>query len=253
MRCLSIWSAAGVALMLAGCWGDQGEPSGAPAAGEAAPAKSPEEARAEMMAKVYSRLGVSDGKSLSTRIDTSMGAIDCSLLPDIAPLTVLNFVGLAEGTQEWLDPKTGQKTTAPLYTGTTFHRVIPNFMIQGGDPKGNGTGGPGYKFRDEPHAEVTFAEPGKLAMANSGPNTNGSQFFITEGAPTHLNGKHTIFGVCDDLSVVKQIARVEAGPRNAPNEPVVINAIEIVRAGTNAGADAPDAGDGAAEAPADEG
>jgi peptidyl-prolyl cis-trans isomerase A (cyclophilin A) len=169
----------------------------------------------------------------------------------VAPLTVLNFVGLAEGTQEWLDPKTGQKTTAPLYTGTTFHRVIPNFMIQGGDPKGNGTGGPGYKFQDEPHAQVTFAEPGKLAMANSGPNTNGSQFFITEGSPTHLNGKHTIFGHCHDLSVVKQIARVEAGPRNAPAVPVVINAIEIVRAGQEPGAEGPDGvvGEDAADQP----
>ncbi len=227
----------GVLLALGGCSGQQADaPTEQAASDGAAQEKSPEELQAEMMAKVYSKLGIENGKSLSTRIDTSMGMIECGLLPDVAPLTVLNFVGLAEGTQEWLDPKTGQKSTAPLYTGTTFHRVIPDFMIQGGDPKGNGTGGPGYKFRDEPHPELTFAQPGKLAMANSGPNTNGSQFFITEASPVHLNGKHTIFGVCDDLSVVKQIARVEVGPRNAPVEPVVINAIEIVRAGQDAGA-----------------
>jgi peptidyl-prolyl cis-trans isomerase A (cyclophilin A) len=142
--------------------------------------------------------------------ETSAGKIGVKLLTARAPKTVANFVGLATGTKEWTDPR-GQKTKVPLYDGTIFHRVIPNFMIQGGDPRGNGTGDPGYRFEDEVHADDVF-RPGILAMANSGPNTNGSQFFITEVAPTHLNGKHTIFGevVCG-FELVGKIARAGNG------------------------------------------
>jgi len=125
---------------------------------------------------------------------TSMGDIVVKLMPQKAPLTVENFVGLAEGTKEWTDPKTGQKVKRPLYDGTVFHRVISQFMIQGGDPLGNGTGGPGYRFGDEIGPDNRFDRPGLLAMANAGPNTNGSQFFITEVPTPHLDRGHTIFG-----------------------------------------------------------
>ncbi len=143
--------------------------------------------------------------------ETSAGKIGVKLLTARAPKTVANFVGLATGTKEWTDPRTGQKTKTPLYDNTIFHRVIPNFMIQGGDPRGNGTGDPGYRFEDEVHPDDMF-KPGLLAMANAGPNTNGSQFFITEVATTHLNGKHTIFGevVCG-FDLVPKIARAGNG------------------------------------------
>jgi len=125
---------------------------------------------------------------------TSLGDIVVKLLPEKAPKTVENFVSLAEGTKEWKDPRSGQMVKKPLYDGTVFHRVIPGFMIQGGDPLGTGTGGPGYKFADEIGPDNAFNRPGLLAMANSGPNTNGSQFFITEVPTPHLNRGHTIFG-----------------------------------------------------------
>jgi peptidyl-prolyl cis-trans isomerase A (cyclophilin A) len=143
--------------------------------------------------------------------ETSAGKIGVKLLTARAPKTVANFVGLATGTKEWTDPRTGQKSKAPLYDNTIFHRVIPNFMIQGGDPRGTGTGDPGYRFEDEVHPDDMF-KPGILAMANAGPNTNGSQFFITEVATTHLNGKHTIFGevVCG-FDLVGKIARAGNG------------------------------------------
>lgn len=126
---------------------------------------------------------------------TAMGDIRVQLLPESAPKTVENFLGLATGAKEWTDPGTREKRTDPLFPGTVFHRVIPNFMIQGGDPLGNGTGGPGYRFEDEIDPSLSFDKPGYLAMANSGPNTNGSQFFITVAPATWLDGKHTIFGV----------------------------------------------------------
>ena len=125
---------------------------------------------------------------------TSLGDIVVKLLPEKAPKTVANFVDLAEGTREWTDPRSGQKVKRPLYDGTVFHRVIPEFMIQGGDPLGTGTGGPGYRFEDEIGPDNVFTKPGLLAMANAGPNTNGSQFFITEVATPHLNRGHTILG-----------------------------------------------------------
>jgi peptidyl-prolyl cis-trans isomerase A (cyclophilin A) len=139
---------------------------------------------------------------------TSVGEIVVKLFPDRAPKTVDNFVSLAEGTKEWTEPKSGQKVKRPLYDGTVFHRVIPEFMIQGGDPLGNGTGGPGFRFEDEIGPQNKFDKPGLLAMANAGPNTNGSQFFITEVPTPHLNKGHTIFGeVVKGMDLVPKIAR----------------------------------------------
>ncbi len=172
-------------------------------------------------------------------IDTTMGRLTCKLYDKQAPITVANFIGLAEGTKDWTDPRTSKKMHGvPLYNGTTFHRVIPGFMIQGGDPLGNGMGDPGYFFQDEIDPSLTFDVPGRLAMANAGPGptgggTNGSQFFITEVPVPQLNGKHTIFGQCDAHSVllVASIARVERDGNDKPLTPVVINRITIVRDG----------------------
>jgi len=170
-------------------------------------------------------------KGTTAIIETTDGNITCTLFPDKAPLTVANFIGLAEGTKAWKNPKTGQMMHTPLYDGTICHRVIPNFMIQCGDPAGNGTGGPGYDFKDEVDTGLTFNQPGRLAMANSGPNTNGSQFFITEVPTPHLNGHHTIFGQCQDLDVVKRIARLAADERNnRPYSPPTIKHIKIIDA-----------------------
>jgi peptidyl-prolyl cis-trans isomerase A (cyclophilin A) len=145
---------------------------------------------------------------LYATFQTSRGTIVVKLFEKDAPKTVANFVGLAEGKQDWIDPRTGQKSKARLYDGTGFHRVIPQFMIQGGDPLGTGTGGPGFKFEDEFQSGRKFDKPGLLAMANAGPNTNGSQFFITEVATPHLNSRHTIFGeVVKGLDLVPAIAR----------------------------------------------
>ncbi len=162
---------------------------------------------------------------------TTQGTIVCELFEQHAPQTVANFIGLAEGTKEW---NSRSKKGAKLYDGTVFHRVIPNFMIQGGDPEGTGMGGPGYKFADEtkgsPHH---FKQPGKLAMANAGPNTNGSQFFITELPYDSLNQHYTIFGQCDDASVevVKAIARVPRNSDDKPITPVVLKKVTIVPQG----------------------
>ena len=152
---------------------------------------------------------------------TSMGDIVVKLLPDKAPKTVENFVGLAEGTREWTDPRSGQKQKKPLYDGTVFHRVIPQFMIQGGDPLGTGTGGPGYKFADEIGPDNKFSKAGLLAMANAGPNTNGSQFFITEVPTPHLDRGHTIFGeVVKGGDLVAKIAK--AGNAKTRLEKVIV-------------------------------
>jgi peptidyl-prolyl cis-trans isomerase A (cyclophilin A) len=167
-------------------------------------------------------------------LDTSMGRITCKLFDKQAPLTVANFIGLAEGTKPWTDPVSKEKMTSkPFYDGTTFHRVIPEFMIQGGDPTGTGTGDPGYMFADEFDPNLNFDVPGRLAMANSGPGTNGSQFFITEVPTTHLNQKHTIFGQCDQpsLSIVSSIALVQRDAEDKPLQPVVLNKVTIVQQG----------------------
>ncbi len=167
-------------------------------------------------------------------LDTTMGRMTCRLFDKQAPLTVANFIGLAEGTKPWTDPVSKKKMKAkPFYDGTTFHRVIPEFMIQGGDPTGTGTGDPGYMFADEFDPNLNFDVPGRMAMANSGPGTNGSQFFITEVPTTHLDQKHTIFGQCDQpsISVVSAIARVQRDANDKPIQPVVLTKVTIVREG----------------------
>ncbi len=165
--------------------------------------------------------------------DTSMGQMTCRLFDKQAPNAVANFTGLAEGTKEFTDPATKQKTHRRYYDGTTFHRVIPNFMIQGGDPLGSGEGDPGYAFKDEFDSALNFDVPGRLAMANSGPDTNGSQFFITEAPTAFLDQKYTIFGQCDDPSVeiVKAIARVNRDSNDKPVDPVILKKVTIVPAG----------------------
>ena len=170
--------------------------------------------------------------TLTATLHTNMGDIKVNLFPDHAPKTVRNFTELAEGTKEWTNPKLNAKSSAPLYDGTIFHRVISGFMIQGGDPLGTGTGGPGYRFEDEAHPELVFDKPYLLAMANAGPNTNGSQFFITVAPTAWLNFKHSIFGeVADQGSrdVVDAIAAVATGPNDRPREDVVISSIDITR------------------------
>ena len=176
--------------------------------------------------ELLAELGLEPNGKLTATFVTSMGDIRCDLRVEEAPATVLNFVQLARGEKEWTDPSTHKKTKRPLYDGTIFHRVIPDFMIQGGDPLGNGTGGPGYQFADEVGSFTTFAHSGILAMANSGPDTNGSQFFITEGTPKHLNGKHTIFGDCGQLDIVAKIARVPA-KKDRPETDVVLKTVKI--------------------------
>jgi peptidyl-prolyl cis-trans isomerase A (cyclophilin A) len=166
-------------------------------------------------------------------IKTTVGDMTCTLFPDKAPIGVANFIGLATGTKDWKTVKGVTKHGVPLYDGTIFHRVIPDFMIQGGDPAGDGTGDPGYKFKNEVSSDLRFDKPGRLAYANAGPNTNGSQFFITEVAVPHLNGNYTIFGQCDEASVtlVKQIARMTKDPSNdRPFRPVKITHIAITHA-----------------------
>lgn len=170
-------------------------------------------------------------EELYATLKTNKGDIVVRLLPNHAPRTVKNFVELATGERQWTDPKTGQQSNEPLYDGTVFHRVIDGFMIQGGDPLGNGTGGPGYRFADEFHPDLAFTKPYLLAMANAGPGTNGSQFFITVGPTTWLTGKHTIFGeVADEAGrrVVDAIATADTNPRNdRPLQDVVIEKVIV--------------------------
>jgi peptidyl-prolyl cis-trans isomerase A (cyclophilin A) len=168
---------------------------------------------------------------LYATFDTSEGAVVCRLFEKEAPKTIKNFTDLAEGKREWTHPTTHQKTSDRLYDGGVFHRVIPDFMIQGGDPMGTGHGGPGYQFEDEtkgsPHK---FDQPGKLAMANSGPNTNGSQFFITLAATTWLTGKHTIFGeVVEGQDIVVKISKVPRNRQDRPAKDVTVKAVKIER------------------------
>jgi peptidyl-prolyl cis-trans isomerase A (cyclophilin A) len=168
--------------------------------------------------------------TLTATLRTSRGTVHVRLFPDHAPKTVRNFVELAEGTREWTDPRTRKSAPGRLYDGTIFHRVIPRFMIQGGDPLGTGTGGPGYKFADEIHPDLSFDRPYLLAMANAGPGTNGSQFFITVVPTPHLNGKHTIFGqVIGGSEVVDEISKVQTGRNDRPVQDVVLESVEIER------------------------
>jgi peptidyl-prolyl cis-trans isomerase A (cyclophilin A) len=169
----------------------------------------------------------------SVLFETSMGRMTCKFFDKQAPVAVANFTGLATGTKEFTDPATKQKAHRLYYDGTTFHRVIPGFMIQGGDPLGTGEGDPGYMFNDEVDPALNFDVPGRLAMANSGPNTNGSQFFITEVPTDYLDQKYVIFGQCDDASVevVKAIARVNRDSNDKPLEAVVLKKVTIIPAG----------------------
>ena len=175
--------------------------------------------------------------TLTATLRTSQGTVQVRLFPDHAPKTVRNFVELAEGSREWTDPETRQPTEARLYDGTIFHRVIPRFMIQGGDPLGTGTGGPGYKFADEIHPDLRFDRPYLLAMANAGPGTNGSQFFITVVPTPHLNRKHTIFGEvadADSRAVVNEIANTKTGRNDRPVQEITINSVEVTPVGGRA-------------------
>src|SRR3954447_20293964 len=160
---------------------------------------------------------------------TNKGSFTVSLMREQAPTTVANFLALAQGAKEWTDPRDGSRKTEPLYDGTIFHRVIDGFMIQGGDPTGTGRGDPGYRFEDEsPPGAPTFDQPGRLAMANAGPNTNGSQFFVTVGEPNWLGGKHTIFGqVTEGYDVVERIAKLPTDGSDRPVEDVVIERIDV--------------------------
>jgi len=161
---------------------------------------------------------------------TSEGSFVIRLFAEQAPKTVANFAGLAEGTKEWTDPKTGTKRTDPFYNGLIFHRIIDGFMIQGGCPLGSGIGGPGFQFADEFHPALRHDKPGILSMANAGPNTNGSQFFITLGPTPHLNNRHSVFGeVVEGLDVVQKIGGVATGPRDRPMKDVVIDSVAIER------------------------
>jgi peptidyl-prolyl cis-trans isomerase A (cyclophilin A) len=160
---------------------------------------------------------------------TNRGSFKVSLMPEQAPKTVENFIGLATGGKSWTDPASGGTKADPLYPGTIFHRVIDGFMIQGGDPLGSGRGGPGYTFEDEcPPDGPTFNQVGRLAMANAGPGTNGSQFFVTVGEAPWLNGRHTIFGqVVEGYDVVEAISKVDTGPDDRPVDDVILERIDI--------------------------
>ena len=172
--------------------------------------------------------GLAGSGPLTAKIETTQGTFTCELYDKQAPVTVANFVGLARGVRPWKD-KSGHWVKKAFYDGLIFHRVIPGFMIQGGDPLGIGSANPGYRFDNEIAPDLKFDKPGLLAMANAGPGTNGSQFFITEGTPMYLNGKHTIFGKCDPLSLVSKITGVERGPRDKPTTDVVMKKVTITR------------------------
>ena len=164
------------------------------------------------------------------RFTTNQGTFVVKLFDDVAPKTVANFVGLAEGTKAWKDPVTGQSVTRPFYDGLTFHRVIEGFMIPGGGPAGNGMGGPGYRFEDEFSPTARHSRAGILSMANAGPGTNGSQVFITLAATPHLDNRHSVFGeVVEGLDVVKAIGRVKTGAQDRPSQPVIMEKVEIER------------------------
>ena len=184
---------------------------------------------------VLSAVAFAQGGNPKAIIDTTAGKMTCTLFPDKAPIGVANFIGLSDGTKDWTNPVShAKKHGVPLYDGTICHRVIPQFMIQCGDPAGTGEGDPGYAFKNETSKDLKFDRPGRLAYANAGPDTNGSQFFITEVPYPSLDGKYTIFGQCDPASVelVKKIARMPRNARDFPNNPVKINHINIVKSST---------------------
>lgn len=182
-------------------------------------------------------IGVAEGQVPQATFHTSMGDFTCRLMPEVAPVAVANFVGFAKGTATWRDPRTGELGAGPLYDGTTFHRVIPEFMVQGGDPLGTGEGDPGFEYPNETDPDVRFDVAGRLALANAGPNTNGSQFFVTEVPVERLDGSYTIFGTCDDeaVALVKKIARVPRDEADKPLEPVTLERVEIQAVAAAAG------------------
>ena len=227
-------------------WGQDSSGSQAPPAKPAAPAKTP-------AAHAPAHPAAASGEPTAV-FNTTVGTLRCTLFEKETPVTVKNFIDLATGAKDWTNPVShATKHKTPLYDGTIFHRVIPGFMNQGGAPAGNGTGDPGYKFKDEFVSTILFDRPGRLAMANSGPGTNGSQFFITEVPTPHLNGRHTIFGQCDDASValVKQIAHMATDPStDKPFRPVKIVHLTIERGAAAAAKPATPAKKPAAAAPA---
>jgi peptidyl-prolyl cis-trans isomerase A (cyclophilin A) len=217
----------------------------APAA-KASPAKKP-------AAAVAARPASAPAAGPTAIIDTTAGKLTCTLFPDKAPIGVANFIGLAQGTKDWTNPVShAKKHGVPLYDGTIFHRVIPEFMIQGGDPAGTGSGEIGFEFKNETSPILKFDRPGRLAYANAGPDTNGSQFFITEVPYPHLNGGYTIFGQCDEatIALVKQIARMGRDSNDRPYRPVKINHITIAKAGAAPAAARPAAAKPAVKKPA---
>jgi peptidyl-prolyl cis-trans isomerase A (cyclophilin A) len=205
-------------------------PSGGGAAGGASASDTTVRAPTPGDLAAYTK-DLSGNGPLTATIETNLGAFHCELFADKAPMTVANFVGLATGKKAWTNPNSQQTEVGkPFYDGLTFHRVIPGFMIQGGDPLGQGIGGPGYSFDDEVNNGLTM-KPGTLAMANAGSRgghgTNGSQFFITEGSPSYLNNRHTIFGQCKEADLVKKIEGVPRGPSDKPETPVTITKVTI--------------------------
>jgi peptidyl-prolyl cis-trans isomerase A (cyclophilin A) len=222
-----LMSMAATCLLSFACWSQTTPPA------PAAPAKKP------TPSKTAAKPAPAATAKPTAVIDTTAGKLTCTLFPDKAPIGVANFVGLSRGTKDWLNPLDGKKMHGvPLYDGTIFHRVIPSFMIQGGDPKGDGTGDPGYKFPNETSPDLGFDRPGRLAYANAGPGTNGSQFFVTEIPYPSLNGGYTLFGQCDDASVelVKQIARMARDGNDRPSAPVKIKHITITGVASHAAA-----------------
>jgi len=229
IRLLSLALTLGTVLFLNGCSERRNEPSDPAASEQHSTNKGDSTVSADVQA-VLNGGSEKQVKEMTANFDTSMGMIKIRLFFKQAPKTVANFVGLAEGLKEYTDPKTGNKTKSHFYDGLIFHRVIPQFMIQGGDPLGTGTGGPGYQFEDEFHPELKHSKPGILSMANAGPNTNGSQFFITEAPTPHLDNRHSVFGeVIEGMDVVKNIARVKTNAMDKPMEPVVIKKLTIDR------------------------
>jgi len=183
-----------------------------------------------MPARTIEELSLGLGKGLFAIFETSVGEMICQLEEEKTPETVKNFVGLATGEREYTDPKSGQKSTEPFYDGTVFHRIIKNFMIQGGDRLGMGTGGPGYRFKDEFHPSLRHTGPGILSMANAGPNTNGSQFFITLVPCPWLDGKHAVFGkLVKGEAVLEKLGNTPTGPQDRPREAVSLTRLRIVR------------------------
>jgi len=183
----------------------------------------------EPMTALAELLGVGEDGILTVRMETSAGSMECELFWEKAPVTVANFVGLSRGTQPWRDPNTGEPGDGALYPGTVFHRVIPDFMVQGGDARGDGTGDPGYRFADEIDPGLRFDQPGRLAMANSGPDTNGSQWFITDVPTPHLNAKHTIFGQCSAATVetIDRMARIPRDAQDKPSTPIRLESLSF--------------------------